>query len=891
MVFDGRLSVQVVIPEAAGKGLETAARDLIESMVTIGGAGDSPNPSFGSVDSLEAGTEILVTVSEDEDEGLGIQGYRIDCSEQSDGSATLRIRARNETGAMYGVYKLIGDMGVRYYHPEETFHPENPEALLPCDYDDAIDSPSFMKRGFHEHTQHPIVWSDFLLKAGHQDWRDYVSNYLKWYARNRQNFLSFHMLKTVDLDSWLPYIKDIIDEAHAYGIAVSMFIGFVDGQQNGFKLIREDTLDPDTGEMLAEEIQIKQRLDTLMTAGFDQLGFQIGASEFTKPEDEKILEWIDLMLGYMADQYPQVNTYAWIHTTCDLLDDDGGYYYHLPLQSDPGLGTFVHTTMFYDMVHPAPVYSCEDFSQQEDFMRQANGQREQVYFPETAWWLGFDNSCPVVLPITGYTRQYDIQRILGDYDVSGHVAFTTGREWAYWQYDHYLTQATWDAELGWGDYLDWLSPVYGAQGSAISEVLKDWTALQKQNFFEDNPLIYFYLAGEMRQDEIGEMAGILARRPKLAFHKVLTFDDAEFATWQTDDLQLLLSMLDAYETLLEPLPDSLDEGSDQQKMLYKEIVTGLYVYTQRIAHAIALYKGVAAVRPWAREVDRAAAADPPLMPDEEIKRQAKEAAEGYLQEAEAISVSMISIFKEMEGLYRYPIDLLAREKDSLTSYPYGYLWETSTGHFWTRRDRQLEELIGINFGTLQEAWENTPAMLFKTDSDMLELVVPDDPLAKSVIVDFIPQILFGLSSRDTSAATPELIVALDYNLNLLPDAGSEQRIAGELKSDSWTGSSAAFPISVRDSAGTEMGELTVFNAVFQLDLTGEGETVSSMDSGTLSGEISSEALKALVMSVGGVDEELANTLIRGIFGIAASEPLPLRLPMTFSYTLEEAWLK
>lgn len=145
----------------------------------------------------------------------------------------LKVTARTETGAMYGLYKIISDLGVRYFHPEETFYPSNPEATIPWNYRGEVDIPSFEMRGFHEHTQHPIVMSDFLLRHDKPEFKIYLNKYLKWLVRNRQNTLTFHLLKTVDIENWIPYIKAFIEEAHNYSISIGTVIGRSDFSLSG----------------------------------------------------------------------------------------------------------------------------------------------------------------------------------------------------------------------------------------------------------------------------------------------------------------------------------------------------------------------------------------------------------------------------------------------------------------------------------------------------------------------------------------------------------------------------------------------------------------------------------------------------------------------------------
>ena len=205
--------------------------------------------------------------------------------------------------------------------------------------------------------------SDFLLRPGRDDFRAFVSHYLQWMLRNRQNALSFHMLNTVDLDRWLPHITDIVLEADGYGIEMGLVLGFVDQQQNAFRLVKPTSENP-------EEVQITTQIDRILGAGFAFIGFQIGTSEFTKPDDEVMLNWLNLAVGHIEVQHPRVQPFAWIHITCELEGANGKPYYHLPLSADDHLGAFVHTTMFYTVHHPAPVYECENFQHQKDFFRR-----------------------------------------------------------------------------------------------------------------------------------------------------------------------------------------------------------------------------------------------------------------------------------------------------------------------------------------------------------------------------------------------------------------------------------------------------------------------------------------------------------------------------------------
>ncbi len=862
----GVLQVRIAVPESAGAGLQAAAEDLATALGRMAGA---PGPA-AVVHAVEPtkGDESLIAVQLDPDAGTGAQGYRI--RRRLAPARGLLIRAESEQGAMYGLYALAAELGVCYLHPEQTYYPDAPYARLPWHYADQVQRPDFALRGFHEHTQHPIPLSDFWLRPGREDFRDYLSHYLRWLARNRQNAASFMLLKSVDLEAWLPYAADAIAEAHDYFIQVGFAVSFVDQQQNAYKLLAEPEARP------GDDQRIRAGLDRLLAAGPDFVVFQIGSSEFTKPADADLLGWLDTATAHLSAR--RVRPYAWIHIICSLLDEQGGLFYHLPLQAPAALGAWVHTTMFYTLSHPAPVYDCEDFGHQLGFMAAADGQREQVFFPETAWWLGFDNNLPLLLPITGWSRQHDIQRVLDEHQVSGHVTFTSGREWTYWQYDHYLTRATWDAAFSWQEYLEWIRPLYGPRGGSAVSVLAAWTDLQRAHFYEQEPLIYFYLAGELPQDEIGAVAGILARRPKLAFRDLVRFDDARFAEWQAGDLAMLERMRGEYARLLEKV--NPEPGGERQieRQLYRELYTGLWVYVQRIDHALALYRGAAAARTWFQQQQRE-------QPDESLRAAAEQQAEAQLAAARAISQAVGERLQAMEADYRYPAELLCGDKPhSPTVYPYGYLSQTSSAYFWTRRDEQLAALIQRTFHADEQRWEGQPEAVFAAGGEHIEMLVPDSEMAAEAIAGFIPRLLFGLRGPQEGALT--LLLAQDADENDRPDPATEQPLALAEQEGRWRGALPVYSFVVYDAAGREMGLLDVVEPDFSLDVELDGGALAGLDAATIEGRVSGPALVDMVVTMGGIDAEGAAALIKAVYGVGGDEPLPALLPFAFRMTFE-----
>lgn len=845
VAIEGAVAIDIVYSHDAPPIVAFAAEDLADVFAARTGAERRPPNAAGSA---PVAVELVIDASASE---LGDEGFRLEATMHE--RPTLEVRARTERGAAYGLWSLAWDVGARWIHPEDTVVPLAPEQRLPWPGEPVTSVPTFARRGFHEHTQHPIPASDIFLRADFPGGREAVSHELRWLARNRQNLLTVHFLDTVDLATWVPYMAGIVAEAHDLGIELGVVLGFADQQQHAFRLVRADAVDG-AGVAIPAETQIADGLDRVLASGIDHVVFQFGTSEFTAPDPAVTLAWLDAAVAHIVSHYPSVTPHAWIHITCGLETADGADFFHLPLGADAALGAWVHTTMFYTLSSPAPVYDCEDFSHQLDFIAAADGAREQTFFPETAWWLGFDDNVPLLLPITGRARAADIATVR-QHEVSGHVTFTSGREHLYWLYDLYVARASWDADLGWDAFLDAVAPVWGEHADVAAQVLKDIGARQEDELFRQNPEIIFYLAGELPQDEVGAAAGVLARRPKIALKTVRDYDDAAFAAWKTKDFDMLERMRAGYADIVARLPAASDR-------LYREVVRAATTHLARIEHALAIYGGVIAVRAG----DRAA-------------------AEAKLADARAISARVKAEMTSAEADYRDPVEWLARPKpESLTVYPFGYLYETSSAYFWTRRDDQLAALVTSTFDGEVEAWPApAPTAVFAAEPDTTVLTTPDDDVARSVLGGFVPRLLIGVQSIDSEAGIATLVLAPDRNGNDLPDI-EPLTLTAALQADAsgFNASLATWVLPVYDTADQKIGDLVLRDATVVGELARTRDTASALPSMSIAGEVLSEELIAMVQSVVGIDREGIETLMKDVWNLDAAAPLPTRLPFALA---------
>jgi len=735
-----RLAVRILLTSTFGEGVRTAAQDLVTAMARIAGVPVPADAITTDTLAVSGGPSISVTVTSLLTESLGDQGYRIAAGRLGGGSPALAILARSEIGAMYGLYRVARDLGVRYLHPRETFYPSNPDATLPWEAVGGDEAPAFARRGVHEHTEYPIPASDFLLNPSGPDSRAAATELLQWLARNRMNTLTFQLLERVDLGTWIPYIADVVAEAHRHGIRVGVVVSFVNPA--AWRLIR--SYRADSGANADQLVEGLDRLldhvpadcptcpacpdivsDTGRTTGppkralFDFVVIRFEPADATRPRDAEVLSWLDgaathlretycqrdgLAKAYRPDQpYPYAKVFAWVDGSCDLRTEDGGLYFHLPLRADATVGAFVHTNLFHDLDAPVPIPGCSGFQHQSRFIEEALGQgRGVIFFPSNASWRGLDVDIPLALPVTGLSREQDLRESLPSLAVrsgagnltarvTGHVVFSAGREWAYWQHDHYAAQAAWDPTLTWDAYLDWISEVYGERGRETMAAWKAWTDIQSRYLRSVRADLLAYLVGDPPGDD-AENGVRCAARPALA--SIVEMSEAEAQEWERQDLEVLETMRDELRAVRDAMPEGSVAGTEQQRRLVQEVRDGMTVFLWRVEHAVALYRATAVVREWREEQICARSASPSRDPDPRVLEDARTRAEALLAQARAITEAVRDLVATAETRYRYPVEQVARERaDSPTSFPYGYLYRASTAEYWSRRDQELQELV------------------------------------------------------------------------------------------------------------------------------------------------------------------------------------------------------
>lgn len=623
-------------------------------------------------------------------------------------------------GDQYALYEVLRRLGARFYHPEEELVPAIPAGQLRRRAATATAAsrrgeggtalvdhvPDFAQRSYTFHFQHPLEHLEAFSDARHPIDEAVRAN--EWILKNRGERFRGPGRGVGSPDDAARRAAELEEVRARLGMRTVTGITLHNEQQGASAQI-----DP------TSDVPVKDQIETVVEEALaavpdaSAFGIHFGPTEYTVTPDQETVQWIEWAGAHVRALRPDLPIWINDHTTGSQptpnYDDLGcppgtnpdgrGDYYDLAFHTDPSLGVSVHTVMFYPLEGPARVYDQRSFAHKLCLMQRASAEgRDLEWFPEGSWWLSFDNTVPVWLPIYVGTRGRDVKLLQpllasrGEGTLIGHKMFNSGHEWGYWQQDyavglwHWNTDATLDEVLG--ELTDGFCPATAwpdgctAQAEA-RDVMFDVISHQSAFFLDREDVLgrpgglYAYFAGEDPADEIGAATGFEFRPVRVAFRDVLAWDDELAATFVVTDLAALTEAEGVYATGRERLEAARGEVPPEGASFYAEIVDGLAVNELRARHTRQLYESILALRAG----------------DEAAALAARDAAAGTLTLVE-------EVIRRREAMYRYP---LAQEigggitpetaVDNGTTYPYRVHTKTSLLTFWTYRQGQVDAIL------------------------------------------------------------------------------------------------------------------------------------------------------------------------------------------------------
>ncbi len=379
------------------------------------------------------GIEVVVAFTRGE--GAGPEGFRL----VRVGRDTWHIESVDTAGWQYGLWTLLREgYGLSFPHPRIGVR----RARTPA-FDTLVGTPRFRWRGFHLHTQHPLELTEALHNPDYPDGLTLIYEYIRWLSRNGQNYFEFCLLRTVDFRRWVPYFRRVVSYAQERGVRVGVDLSLRMQQQYAYQLLPRYEL-----RGLIE--RLRWRLDSLAATGVYALNVELTSAEFVGRSWGSLLD----TLAEEADRRG-LRLLTRQHVVPPEAYARGSFQVS---QLPPTYTLAVHSVMCYGLWDTlVPVYRCRDFSH----LRQSlvvEGQRRPVwYYPESAYWVTFDNSVPVWLLSYLRSRWEDMDETAGL--AEGHLTFSSGWDVGYWLFDWRIAAWSWRYETERGR-----EPAYPADG-------------------------------------------------------------------------------------------------------------------------------------------------------------------------------------------------------------------------------------------------------------------------------------------------------------------------------------------------------------------------------------------------------------------------------------------
>lgn len=624
--------------------------------------------------SLGRGGDFHIDVVDDP--GIPAEGYRIERAVAAAGGegaiATYLVRAHDLLGAQYGVAAALEDLGFRFRHPSDTYAPREPRPGLAAPAaGDAIHAPEVRVRGIQLHTLHPIE-GYFAFWEPSPESRADARRIIDWLIKNRGNYLQWVALANImdpaQHEAWQPFTRELIDYAHARGVRVGLNIQLF-GKSN---LQLAFDLSDDDAVPLAESVGERLPLIT------DELPFDVydlSFGEFFNSEPQRFVDSTNEVARQLREKAPAAEMHAVVHVGAtqrvqymgrDLL------YYFLVQYADPAIVPDIHTVMFYNLVDDGGgAYQHESFAEHRDYIvqRMCAGQRV-AYFPETAYWVAFDDSVPMYLPLYVYSRWTDLAYLAqrasepGCEPLDEHLLFSTGWEWGYWLHDVTALRASYELTASPDELIaDAYAPDLGAAaGAFIAKLMREQKAA-----LIDQRLIGYLVGRDVAID-----AGDKLDPPIISQPDRITFDDL-FANPKLEAaLVVPLANLHDYTITLDRLESELAALDLPNTRWSRELRDGVAIDRLRARFVEATYRAALA---FLRGQSPTADLDK---------------ARQLLDRARAVVQARHADMHDTHG--RRLVDKTPNQ----TFYQFGYLYMADTLCYWQRELDQLGAITGTS---------------------------------------------------------------------------------------------------------------------------------------------------------------------------------------------------
>lgn len=558
------------------------------------------------------------------------------------------LSSQSYKGLANALYYVLQDyLGFQFYHPKETLFPEKINWRI-AEVEENV-RPRFDKIGFHIHAMHPLEITEALLNENTPNGENEVKTYIDWLFRNGQNYFEFNLLSSITLDTWIPYMRKIIAYAHERDILMGADLSMNMIQQRAFQLYKSA---PHTFEN--KKKQMLEQIAALTKLPWDVWNVEMATTEFTHKNQEKLYQQQRFLYEQLHPKNIEITGRKHVVKDDQLISNEKSMKTQRT-DMDSAYGILVHTVMFYGLLdEKTPVYRNDNFEHLRELLIESKEYRETWYFPESAYWITFDNSVPMFLTSYLNARLDDIL-YCDSLEIAGHLTFSSGWEWNYWLVDWSIARWSWVSDKkNRPQAHDFVATI--ATQATFLPFVKNVMDLQEE-YIKEKELIKVLTAQTVTDEIPGKLNLEFHPRPEFAYSYIRN---------QAQEEELLF----LEEKYVVPLKEFIAKYNDFRaslsgkfSSLEQEFITSLDVTTLRAEHRLNTLQFLIAYR-------------------------RKQPAEHYLAQAKAIRLQALQLVKKQEKMYRYPLENVARKKQSKTVYNFGYLYPTTELHFWEREELQ-----------------------------------------------------------------------------------------------------------------------------------------------------------------------------------------------------------
>lgn len=607
-------------------------------------------------------------------------GYRWR-SQREETGIVLRLATPSAQGVSCALYGLLQEkLGFKFYHPRRTLFPCHGRWPLPAHFCWS-GQPRFDKKGFHLHTQHPTELSEQLNKVDFPHALDDVKEYLDWLTRNQQNTVQFYLLREVDRRRWMAHARQIVEYAHGRGILIGVHLSLSMLQQEAFQTIH--LLQP----IPSYRQQIDRNLAWLFQARWDFITVDFTMGEYL-PNLGRIVPGIkNYLVEQITGKYRTKLFYVTHVIRAKGETAAAAMAFSSPVRTSgqlgngagAGTGILIHTVMCYSISESmAPVYGNRNqcFALERAILES---RRQEVwYWPESAYWVGFDNSVPLFL-LPYLEARWSDMNTMQNIGVASHLTFSSGWEWGYWLMDWSIARWSWrysdNGKIIQSSPLNILDDLFPAP--RMQRLWREALALQDR-YLKERELLKYMAAlppsAELPWPFDSPFQPVPEHSYSWLLHKASDREAGQVLKGPVADLDAYADKMEQLVTRLERetarrFPES---SAPERRLLAEELNRGLQVSALRARHRALTIKALLAQRGKSRWWQKNSPA-----------------TTRFLAEAAAVRRQGLALVRQQEQNYRYPVSLVARPRESLTAYHFGYLYPVNTLFFWKREEEQI----------------------------------------------------------------------------------------------------------------------------------------------------------------------------------------------------------